>query len=171
MLRCVNTPKTSSSLRRQSFFNSRKLSTQEHTKKQIPRHDIFGKYMPDIWTYENKQSKNILELDHTNFEDVVIESKQPMVLDMFCDDLVECNMLSKNIAPVIEELNGKVKLAAINSELHSGFLRDTIQKFPVFEITAFPVMFAINDGKVLDVAYGYKTQKEIAKWIKEHFDV
>lgn len=88
-----------------------------------------------------------LAFTDSNFEEEVLNSKLPVLVDFYADWCGPCKMMS----PVIEELSskyeGKAKIGKLNVDQNGT----TAQKYKVMSI---PTILLIKDGKVLETVVG-----------------
>lgn len=113
--------------------------------------------------FSAQQVIDMLELTKDNFEQEVINSDVPVIVDFWAEWCGPC----KTMAPVFEETSkdyeGKVKFAKLNVEEHN----DLAAKHGVMSI---PTMVIFKDGKELDRIVGAmpkeKLKEEIDKRIK-----
>lgn len=103
---------------------------------------------------------NVLIIDEANFEQVVIKSDKPVLVDFYSNWCGAC----KRLAPVIEELAGeyidKVKIGKVDVE-ENNTLAD---KFGVMSI---PTVIIFKSGKVVKENVGYMPKDGWDKLLKE----
>ena len=85
----------------------------------------------------------VFEIDSNNFQKVVLESKVPVLLDIYADWCGPC----KQLGPILEEAaiksGGMFRLAKLNSD-KEGSLSEALG------VTGLPTVFAIVNGKFTD---------------------
>ncbi len=96
----------------------------------------------------------VLEIEDSNFEEEVLNSDKPVVVDFWAPWCGPCKMVS----PVIEELaqdNGeKLKVCKINVDEN----KETASSYQVMSI---PAIFIFKDGEVKDQVVGYLPKEEL----------
>lgn len=98
-------------------------------------------------------SEVVREFTDSNFEDEVIKSDKPVLVDFWAEWCTPCRML----APIIEELAGqykdKVKVGKVDTDAN----RDTAMKF---NISAVPTIILFQKGQVVRKFVGVTPKQE-----------
>ncbi len=97
-----------------------------------------------------------IQLTDDSFDQEVIKSHQPVLVDFWAPWCGPCRML----APVIEELAteyaGKIRVAKINTDDHPNAAAR-------YKISAIPTMLFFKEGKVVEQLVGVHSKTEIKK--------
>ena len=99
-----------------------------------------------------------INLTNQNFEEEVLKSNLPVLVDFFATWCGPCKM----IAPVIEELaekyEGKVKIRKVNVEEENELAMK-------YEISSIPTLVLFKEGKVVNTKIGLCSKSEIESMI------
>ena len=87
-------------------------------------------------------SDAVLELTDDNFEQEVINSDLPVLVDFWAEWCMPCRMLAPVVDELAEEFAGKVKVGKIDTDAN----REVSVKFG---ISAIPTIMLFKDGEVV----------------------
>ena len=99
--------------------------------------------------------KDVLEFTDDNFEEQVLKSDQPVLVDFWAEWCGPCQMLAPTIDELATEFAGKVKVGKVDTESNRQI---TVK----YQITAIPTMILFVDGEPVNRMTGMKPKKEIA---------
>lgn len=95
-----------------------------------------------------------------NYNQEVVESKIPVLIDFYADWCMPCKMFAPILADVAEEYEGKVKIVKVNID-HSPELA---QKYFVMSIPTLKLL----DGEELKGSFvGAMSSEELEDWLDE----
>lgn len=101
-------------------------------------------------------SGKVLEFSDANFEDEVIKSDIPVLVDFWAPWCGPCRI----IAPVVEEISesheGKIKVGKLNVD-------DNQQTSMKFGIRSIPTLLVFKDGEILEQIIGAVPKTEIER--------
>ena len=103
-------------------------------------------------------SEHVLELTDENFEQQVLQSPVPVLVDFWADWCMPCKMLAPTIDELAADYAGKVKVGKVNTDS----ARDTALKF---KINAIPTLIVFKGGKVQKKWVGLTSKNEITTTI------
>ena len=87
--------------------------------------------------------KSVVMVDSKNFEDVVINSTKPVLVDFYADWCGPCQML----APVIDEIAEELEGEAVVCKLNVDEARDLAMEFRVATI---PTLMVFKNGEAAE---------------------
>ncbi|NLB28108.1 MAG: thioredoxin [Clostridiaceae bacterium] len=100
-------------------------------------------------------------LKQDNFEEKVLKSDLPVLIDFWAEWCGPCRM----VAPVVEELAKNYAGKAVIGKVNVDEERGLAQKYRVFSI---PTLFIFKDGEVVDQLVGARPYDDIAKVLDKH---
>lgn len=106
-------------------------------------------------------NNNVVQLKDASFEDDVLKSKQPVLIDFWAVWCGPCRM----VAPVVEELAddyaGKVKVGKVDVD-------NNPQTAMNYSIRSIPTILLFKDGQVVDSVVGAVPKQNLANMIEKH---
>lgn len=109
-----------------------------------------------------KSSEGIIDLTAANFEQEVIQSHIPVVVDAYATWCGPCKMMEPVINTLSEELKGKVKFAKMNVDQEDKLALQ-------LNVTAMPTLFFYKDGKLLESQIGALNKDDLEAKLQKHF--
>ena len=101
----------------------------------------------------------VVEITGENFEEEVLQSEKPVLVDFWASWCGPCKMLSPVVDEVAEE-NPQIKVGKVNVDEHP----ELAGKFGVMSI---PTLIFFKDGKNIDSSLGVVPKSAIEKIISE----
>jgi len=105
---------------------------------------------------------NVLELRDDNFEDVVLKSDKPVIVDFWATWCMPCKMLAPTVEEIASEYKDKYKIAKLNID----DAMDIATKFSVMNI---PTLMFFDKGREVARMVGAASKRDILKRIEEVF--
>lgn len=97
-----------------------------------------------------------LAITKENFKSVVLESKQPVLVDFWAAWCRPCQMLG----PIVESLAEEVKGLAVVSKVNVDEQAELANQFRIMSI---PTVLIFKDGKVVNSIIGVRSKDELRK--------
>jgi thioredoxin len=110
---------------------------------------------------ETKEDFSMAELNITaaNFENEVLHSDKPVLLDFYANWCGPCKMLSPVLRKLAEENVDALKVGKINVDEQ----RELAMRF---QVSGIPMLVIFKDGKVVAKSVGYRPKSEIAAMLE-----
>lgn len=103
-----------------------------------------------------------LELNKDTFKSEVLDSTIPVLVDFWAPWCVPCQMMAPTLDELSAEMEGKVKIAKLNTEEGEN------QSLAVeYQIQSIPNMKLFKDGKVIGEFVGLRNKETLQKEIEE----
>jgi thioredoxin 1 len=100
----------------------------------------------------------LIHITNENFEEEVLESKIPVIIDFYANWCMPCKMMAPIFESLSKEYNGKVKFMKLDTE-----------KFPQaaqnFNIQGIPALVLVDKSKEIGRIVGFTSQEVIRKKI------
>ena len=96
-----------------------------------------------------------LKITAANFENEVLRSDKPVLLDFYADWCGPCKMLAPILHELTEEKSGTLKVGKVNVD-------EQMDLAIRFQVSNIPMLVVFKDGKPVAKSVGYRTKSEIA---------
>ena len=103
-------------------------------------------------------SEHVKEFTDANFDQEVLKSEQPVLVDFWAEWCMPCRMLAPTIDKIAESYVGKVKVGKLDTDSN----REVAMKY---QISAIPTVILFKDGQVAQKFVGLKQEKEFQEAI------
>ncbi|MCC6423678.1 MAG: thioredoxin [Phycisphaerales bacterium] len=98
-------------------------------------------------------SANVKEFTDQNFEQEVIKSAEPVLVDFWAEWCMPCRMLAPTIDKIADSYSGKVKVGKVDTDAN----RDVSIKYG---ISAIPTVILFHNGQVAQKFVGMRNEKD-----------
>lgn len=97
-----------------------------------------------------------LKITAENFDQEVMKSEVPVLLDFWAPWCAPCRMVSPIIDQLSEEVKGQAKVGKVNVD-------EQVELASAFRITSIPTLAVVKDGKVTAVQVGARSKNDMKK--------
>ena len=123
-------------------------------------------YLKGSVTFDNNLEKrkdsdfmSVLSLNANNFDEEVMHSDKPVLIDFWASWCGPCKMMSPVIDEIAEEMGDSIKVCKINI--------DEEQNLAVkYNVMSIPTFIVLKDGKEVDRSVGVQSKDEIKGMLK-----
>ncbi len=101
---------------------------------------------------------SVYVINKENYENEVVKSSIPVLLDFYADWCSPCRMVS----PIVDEIakeHPEIKVGKVNVDEQSELASD-------FGVMSIPALFVIKDGKVVNQSVGALPKQQILDMVK-----
>jgi len=103
----------------------------------------------------------VLNLNADEFEDEVLNSNVPVLVDFWAPWCMPCRMMASILEELSKKMNGKIKVAKVNTEeAENQMLANE------YQIRSIPNMKLFKDGQVIGEFIGLRDLKTIQREIE-----
>ncbi|MDG2171406.1 MAG: thioredoxin TrxA [Gammaproteobacteria bacterium] len=106
-------------------------------------------------------SDTILKLTDAEFENQVIKSDKPILVDYWAEWCGPCKMIAPVLEEVAEELSDKVLIGKLNVDENS-------QTPPKYGIRGIPTLMLFKNGEAVGTQVGAVSKSDLIKFIEEN---
>jgi thioredoxin 1 len=104
-------------------------------------------------------SDKVQDVTDQNFEEEVLNSSQPVLVDFWAQWCAPCRMLAPTIDQIAEEFSGRAKVVKLNVDDNMG----TSSKY---NIRGIPTLLLFKDGEIKDQVVGSASGANISRMIE-----
>lgn len=97
-----------------------------------------------------------LQFTDANFEQEVLKSDQPVLVDFYADWCGPCKMMSPVIDELAGEFEGKIKIGKLNVDENSGSAQ-------AYRVMSIPTMIVFVNGQAVDTIMGAVPKQKLVE--------
>ena len=97
-----------------------------------------------------------VKITKDNFEEEVLKSDIPVLVDFYATWCGPCSMLSPVLAEIASEYDGKVKVGKVDTDEEA----DLAMKY---QISMIPAVLVFKNGEHVGTSIGFKSKEELVK--------
>ncbi len=101
---------------------------------------------------------SVLVCDSNNFDEIVLKSEIPVLVDFYADWCGPCKMMSPILDEISQEFEGKIKIAKVNVD-------DNPDLSSEYKIMSIPNMILFENGVKKENIVGARSKDDIIKFL------
>ena len=106
-------------------------------------------------------SESILKITDTDFENLVIKSEKPILVDYWAEWCGPCKMITPILEEIADEMEGRVLVGKLNVDENS-------QSPPKYGIRGIPTLMLFKDGEPVGTKVGALSKNDLKKFIEDN---
>jgi len=107
-------------------------------------------------------SENVVIITKDNFEQEVVKSDKPVMIDFWASWCGPCKMVAPIMEQLSEEYEGEAKICKVNVDVES----ELAVKFRVMSI---PTVMVYKDGNMVERIVGARSKEDFKNLLDQHF--
>jgi len=100
-----------------------------------------------------------ITLTKQNFDQEVLQSDRPVLIDFWASWCMPCKMLSPVVHKLAEE-HPEIKVCKVNVDEE----RELAMKF---RVSSIPALFVVKDGRITNTAVGYRSLNDVVALVNQ----
>ena len=110
---------------------------------------------------DNQTSTNTVSVTDENFDDQVIQSEIPVLVDFWAEWCGPCKVIGPTLEALAADYNGKVKIAKLNVD-------DSPDTAGRFGVRSIPTLIVFKDGEAQQTAIGVRPKGQLIELIEAY---
>ena len=103
----------------------------------------------------------ILNLNNSNFDETVKNTKLPIIIDFWAEWCGPCKMIAPVLEEISDEMDGKLIVAKVD-------LDENQELSLKFSIRSIPTILLFQNGELKDTKVGLCSKKDLLSWIENN---
>lgn len=110
---------------------------------------------------DNETLTSTVTVTDENFDDEVIRSDVPVLVDFWAQWCGPCKIIGPTIEELAQDFRGQVKVAKLNVD-------DNPQSAGRFGVQSIPTLILFKDGEARQAAIGVRPKGQLTELIRQH---
>lgn len=106
-------------------------------------------------------SAHALELTDATFEQEVLKSNLPVLVDFWAEWCGPCRQLAPIIDQIAQEMKGRLKVCKMDVQAHTGVASN-------YQIAAIPTLLLFKNGQMVERVTGLQPKRVLVETIERH---
>jgi thioredoxin 1 len=106
-------------------------------------------------------SPHVLEFTDDNFQEEVLQSDLPVLVDFWAEWCGPCRAVAPIVEEIAKEYSGRLKVGKVNTDYNQ-------QQAAALSITSIPQLFLFKGGKVVEQMIGAQPKARILQKLTPH---
>ena len=99
-------------------------------------------------------SSNIVVLTNDNFQEQVLKSSTPILVDFWAEWCGPCKMIAPILDELAEEYSGRVSIGKVNIDDHQNLATE-------YGVRAIPTLLLFQNGQVAEQIVGLRSKRDL----------
>jgi len=104
---------------------------------------------------------NILEFSDQNFEQEVLKSDKPVLVDFWAEWCAPCRMIAPAVETIASEYAGRAKVGKLNVDENQSVTSR-------YNIRSIPNLLVFKNGEIMEQLVGTTSKDNLAKLLDKH---
>ena len=104
---------------------------------------------------------NVIELNDSNFDDEVVKSDKPVLVDFWAEWCGPCKMIAPSVEKISEEYSDKLKVGKLDVDSNPNISS-------TFGIRSIPTLLIFKNGSPVDQIVGAVSKEVISAKVDSH---
>lgn len=105
----------------------------------------------------------VKEITDKDFEEKVLKSKVPVLIDFWAPWCAPCRMVAPVVEAVAEKMNGKLEVFKMNTD-------ENMKTAAEYQIMAIPTLMVFFKGEEAERIIGFKPEKDIVEILSKYVE-
>ena len=106
-------------------------------------------------------SKNTFEVTDSNFQQEVLKSDTPVLVDFWAEWCGPCKMIAPHVEEIAKQYNGRLRVGKMDVDSNGNVPS-------LFDIQGIPTLILFKGGQPVQHIVGYRTKDQLEKAIAQH---